>query len=107
MRRGVLESPLYPRKMVYRGDDWFAFERDIEVLLTRLNYQILHKAPLKGGDGGIDVRAQKTTGEIEEDWLIQCKCWRGDRPVGVSVIRELLGAMTDVSSEAEGRRSTH
>lgn len=45
-----------------------------------------------GPDGGIDIRLyQDDTGKATA--IVQCKAW-GDRIVGVSLIRELLGVMT-------------
>ncbi len=42
-----------------------------------------------GADGGVDVEAWRDG----KRFLVQCKHWRS-RPVGVDVVRELLGAVT-------------
>jgi len=62
------------------------FERLCRELFAAMGYRVLRV----GGqsDGGVDIRAMRTG----ETVLIQCKRWR-DRPVGVKVVRELLGVV--------------
>lgn len=62
------------------------FERLCRELFAAMGYHVLRV----GGqsDGGVDVRAMRTG----ETVLIQCKRWR-NRPVGVKVVRELLGVV--------------
>ena len=81
------------------SDDWFAFERNIARLLTRLGYIVLRKAARGHGDEGIDILATRKEGAEEEIWIIQCKAYAPNRPVSVAKVRELLGALADFSHQ--------
>jgi hypothetical protein len=83
-------------------DDWFEFERMTALLLDKhLGFTVLSRAPRAGGDGGIDIRATKLEGGRTEIWVVQCKCWNENAPVGPSVVRELIGTMADVLREED------
>jgi hypothetical protein len=82
------------------AEDWFAFERMIGVLLEdHLGFKILQRAVRGRSDAGIDIVAIKATRIVNELWLIQCKHYGPDNPIGPSIVRELLGSMTDITPE--------
>lgn len=70
---------------------WFDFERDCARLLTARGMKVIHQAAQRCGDGGIDLFAVDAAGD---SWVVQCKCWSANRPVGPDVVRELAGAIT-------------
>jgi restriction endonuclease Mrr len=58
-------------------------------------YTVLRRAARGQSDEGIDILATRPQPMGEETWLIQCKAYAPDRPVGVAKVRELLGALSD------------
>lgn len=83
-------------------DDWFEFERMIGILLEdHLAFKILQRAVRGRGDDGIDIIAAKSTRSVNELWVIQCKRYAHDHPVGPAVVRELLGSMTDLTPDPQ------
>jgi superfamily II DNA or RNA helicase len=68
------------------------FEQLTSNLMQRLGLQNARVVG-RSGDGGLDVLATRNTEQGIEYIAAQCKRWRGD--VGVSIARELLGAMED------------
>lgn len=68
-------------------DGWFAFEKNVKQWLESKGYKTDYKAASRNGDGGIDIQASKGS----ENLLVQCKYWKD--PVGVSVIREMIGTL--------------
>lgn len=89
-----------PNDAVTDTQDWFTFERNIAVLLRRLGFSVEMKKPRGGStDHGVDVFATKSKrGEIE-DWLIQCKCYGKQNPVGPDIVRALLGSIADFETD--------
>jgi hypothetical protein len=80
-------------------DDWFEFERMTAVLLEEhLGFTVLSRAS-KGGDGGIDVLATKPEVGHRAIWIVQCKCYGPNNPVGPDKVRELIGAIVDFRRE--------
>ena len=77
---------------------WFDFEKDCARLLRSRGVRVVHQAANGRGDGGVDLFAINDTGD---SWLVQCKCWAPDRPVGPDVIRELHGAIRLAEAGAE------
>jgi len=71
------------------GDDWFSYELNTKSWLERNGFSVDHLSGSRNGDGGADLRASKGEAII----LIQCKYWRN--PVGVGVVRELIGTLQD------------
>lgn len=67
------------------------FEGFVAALLARMGYQVT-RTPLTH-DGGVDVVAVRKAGLGSFLGLVQCKRWRPDRPVGISVVRELYGVV--------------
>ena len=67
------------------------FEDFVAALLARMGYQVT-RTPLTH-DGGVDVLAVQKAGLGSFLGLVQCKRWRPDRPVGISVVRELYGVV--------------
>jgi hypothetical protein len=76
---------------------WFEFEKDCARLLRNRNYTAVHRAVHRDGDGGVDIFATDPDGIT---YVVQCKCWAANRPVGPDVVRELAGAiqLADVGS---------
>lgn len=52
-----------------------------------MGYKADHKAASRNGDGGIDIQASKGS----EHLYVQCKYWKD--PVGISVVREMIGTL--------------
>jgi hypothetical protein len=69
---------------------WFQFEKDCAEVLRGAGMQVIHRATNRNGDGGVDLYAHDEGGDT---WVVQCKCWSAERPVGVDVVRELVGAI--------------
>ena len=67
------------------------FEDFVAALLARMGYQVT-RTPLTH-DGGVDVVAVRKAGLGSFLGLVQCKRWRPDRAVGISVVRELYGVV--------------
>ena len=84
------------------GVRWFEFERDVRRLMLALGFDVEHVAASRRGDRGVDVYATKRPGDVEESWVIQCKCWSAQRKVGPSVIRELIGALAPYPAGTRG-----
>ena len=77
------------------ASNWFDFENAVAELLKRLEYSVLHKAVRGKGDNGIDILAEKHKGEVTEIWVVQCKFYAPKNEIGPSIVRELIGSMTD------------
>ena len=67
---------------------WSQFEELTGEYFRQRGYQVIENCCV-GADGGVDIRLRKD-GELI---LVQCKNWRKNK-VGVSTVRELLGAVT-------------
>ncbi len=94
-------EPLLPVDEPSFAADWFGFERAIGALLDEhLGFEILHKAVRGRGDDGIDILAQKASGEAVDLWLVQCKFYAPNNGVGPAIVRELIGSMTDARQDA-------
>ena len=74
--------------------EWFRFEKDVKRLMETLGFNVEHVAASGRGDMGVDVFATKGTDLDAVHWVIQCKCWKLNRKISPSVIRELAGTMT-------------
>ena len=83
------------------ASNWFAFERAIAVLLEdHLGFTVRHKAVRGKGDAGIDILAEKTAGQVTEIWVVQCKFYAPRNEIGPSIVRELIGSMTDIPRDS-------
>jgi hypothetical protein len=72
---------------------WQKFEYDVSAYCREvLGFTLLPRRLRKRGDGGIDLLCFKQHGKRYQYWLIQCKCWSKNRPVGTPILRELYGA---------------
>lgn len=76
-------------KEAIRELGWDEFEELIAAHYHGLGFRVSRTGGA-GPDGGVDVRITKAGGET---YLVQCKHWRA-APVGVKVVRELLGVVT-------------
>jgi len=72
-----------------RSIDWFQFEKVVGHMYLNLGYDVTRRGGANP-DGGIDLIIQKD-GQCA---AVQCKQWKA-RNVGVKLIREFLGALTD------------
>nr|WP_301002462.1 restriction endonuclease [Capsulimonas corticalis] len=66
---------------------WSDFERLVGEAYRRQGYQVEERGG-SGADGGVDLVLRRSGEKV----FVQCKRWR-NRTVGVSVVRELYGAM--------------
>jgi restriction system protein len=71
---------------------WRQFEELVGEVFRRQGYFVLEN-PSVGADGGVDLRLRKK-GQIT---FAQCKHWKS-KSVGVSIVRELCGVMTDAKA---------
>jgi hypothetical protein len=93
-----IERPSVDRLPI--AQDWFEFERMVSILMEKhLGFTVLRRAVRGRGDAGVDIVAVKTTQRTNELWLVQCKHYGADNPVGPSTIRELLGSMEDMTPD--------
>jgi hypothetical protein len=82
--------------------DWFVFEEAVSVLLEKsFGCRIEHRATRGKTDYGIDILATKQSGDIQEIWVVQCKCYRPSNLIGPNHIRELLGAIADMNKDEQ------
>ena len=71
------------------------FEELIAEILAGFGWDV--KLTPKSKDGGYDLFAiNKTVGGLETSWLIECKRYREDRPVGIDIARSLYGVKYDL-----------
>lgn len=63
------------------------FERYVGLLFKKQNYHVKHIGGK--GDRGVDLRIEKE----KDRAVVQCKCYRVDRPIGPDIIRELHGTL--------------
>ena len=80
--------------------EWFEFEKDVARYMKALGYEVQHRSAYKSGDGGVDIYAYDR--KKDQIWVVQCKCWAPDRPVGPDVIRALQGSLADYPDGARG-----
>jgi len=68
---------------------WKEFEELIAEAYRRMGYSVVENYDI-GPDGGVDIVLRKNG----NTYLVQCKQWRSFK-VGVKVVREMYGIMTD------------
>jgi len=75
--------------------DWRVFEELIAEILSSFGWSIELTQPTK--DNGYDIFGiyQDISG-LKHSWIIECKKWDIERPVGVDIIRSLYGVKTDL-----------
>lgn len=76
---------------------WFDFEKSCARFLQSEGKKVIHQSVNRDGDGGVDLFAVDQQGE---SWVVQCKCWALNRPVGPEVVRELIGAIAQADRGA-------
>ena len=82
--------------------DWFVFEQTVGVLLEKsFGFTIKHRSTRGKADYGIDILATKRNRDIQELWVVQCKCYKSSNSIGPNHIRELLGAMADLNKDEQ------
>ncbi|MGH8094174.1 MAG: restriction endonuclease [Chthoniobacterales bacterium] len=74
---------------------WKTFEDILGEAYRRQGYKV-EETLCGGADGGVDLVLGKN-GQII---VVQCKRWRGNKPVPVQVVRELYGVMVDQKASA-------
>lgn len=79
---------------------WFDFEKACARYLHDQGKTVIHQSANRDGDGGVDLFAVDQDGQ---SWVVQCKCWSLQRPVGPDVIRELVGAIWKVDRDGTNR----
>ena len=77
-----------------RNLSWREFEEVVAEAFRRDGYKVTENQSA-GADGGVDVRLRKEG----KRYLVQCKNWQR-RSVGVKVVREMYGVLTDEDAEA-------
>ena len=68
--------------------------------MQRLGFTVEHKSAARNGDGGVDIFALDT--QTSESWAIQCKCYRPDKKLGPSIVRELIGSLAAYPNGTKG-----
>jgi Restriction endonuclease len=79
---------------------WFDFEKDCARVLRDRGLDVIHQAVHRDGDGGVDLFASDSS---EQTYVVQCKCYSANRPVGPEVVRELVGAIALADQGAKGQ----
>jgi len=75
---------------------WRGFEELIAEILASYGWKVTLTA--KTRDNGFDIFAiNKDISGVQQSWLIECKKWSIDRPVGIDVIRSLYTVKNDLS----------
>lgn len=77
---------------------WFDFEKACARLLEREGKSVIHQSANRDGDGGVDLFAVDQDGA---SWVVQCKCWAPNRPVGPDVVRELIGSIIQADRNSD------
>ena len=75
-----------------------AFEIDVNKWLLRNKFETMHTGG--AGDGGKDIVATKIIDKEVKTFLFECKCWKDK--VGISVLRKLVGTLTDYPPDTLG-----
>jgi restriction system protein len=70
---------------------WRDFEQLIAELFTRDGFSV--QLTPSSGDGGVDLYAARRSGLGSLLYVVQCKQWAADRPVGPDVVLALKGAI--------------
>lgn len=71
--------------------EWFKFELDVNKWLIKNKFETIHTGG--SGDGGKDIIATKIIDKEIQTFLFECKCWKP--PVGIGIVRNLVGTLTD------------
>jgi hypothetical protein len=67
-----------------------AFEELVASIFEVEGYEVNITPPTR--DGGVDVFAERSNRlGLPDQWIIECKFYREDRPIGVDLVRQLLG----------------
>src|ERR1019366_4149164 len=74
-----------------RSIDWFQFEQLVALVYRKQGYAVSRRGGANA-DGGIDLVIEKNGTRT----AVQCKHWKTWN-VGVKVVRDFLGALTDAS----------
>jgi hypothetical protein len=78
-------------------DNWLEFERNTRNWLESSGWTIEQWSASQRGDHGIDIVVSKA----DRLAIVQCKFWDPVRPVGPSVVRDLIGARAAVGKIVE------
>lgn len=71
------------------------FEQLVAELLSAYGWRVHLTSATK--DGGFDIFAiSKDVSGLETSWLVECKRWAENRPVGVEIVRSLYGVKSDL-----------
>ena len=70
--------------------------------MAAAGFDVEHVAASGRGDQGVDVYATRGDDLDRVEWVIQCKCFSPSRKVPVSVIRELVGTLSDYPRGTRG-----
>jgi len=84
-----------PQPNLYIKPKWEKFEIDVRTYFINNGYEILSWSMSGRADKGIDIEAVRSTNDITNVLLIQCKCWNTTKAIRPAVIREMVGAKHD------------
>jgi restriction system protein len=73
----------------------------VKAWLEARGFGVEHRGANPGGDRGVDLVAMKGSGLDLVRLIVQCKCYRADRPIRPAIVRELAGV---ISTERTGTR---
>lgn len=73
------------------------FEELVASIFSSEGYGINITSPTR--DGGVDVFAERLNNlELPDRWIIECKHYKKDRPIGVEIVRQLVGVKSVLNS---------
>ena len=78
--------------------EWFQFEMDVNKWLIKNKFETVHTGG--SGDGGKDIVATKIIDKELQTFIFECKCWK--LPIGIGIVRSLVGTLTDYPPETFG-----
>ncbi|REG01211.1 restriction endonuclease [Asanoa ferruginea] len=70
------------------------FEEIVADILVRSGFNHVHLTP-PSRDGGVDIYAKKDDLVGTSLYLVECKLWRPENPVGRPVLQKLYGVLAD------------
>ena len=79
---------------------------NVSKLTRSRGFEVHHVAAARRGDRGIDVYATKAADREQVSWVVQCKRFGRQHKVGPSVVRKLVGTLSEYPVGTRGMTVT-